>query len=123
MIQLTLFKDYPAAALMLHLARGQLNRAYRLHGLRSPDSLRRRSGVNHAHPHGTLAGGVGQARGNFDDALATWEAEMPADLVSPILDILQRTYVALSCQPGSTDAQSAALEAAGILKRITADGD
>ena len=122
-IQLTLFRDDPAAAIMLHLARGQLNRAYHRRGLPPPDSLGGQSGFrsNHANPDDPLADGLEQARANFAGALAQWEAEMPADLISPILDILQRTYTALTLQPGSTDAQSAVLGAVEILKRIAAN--
>jgi len=112
-VELHPFSDHPAAAAMLHLARGQLNRAYRLHGLPSPDPLCRDTCIDDP-----VAEGVGLARERFGEAFAKWEAEMPADLVEPVLQILQEACAVLSERPELHAAEITALEASALLQRL-----
>lgn len=85
---------------MLLLARGQLNRAFRQHGLSPPDPL----------PAGEVAGvdvmvsddpaglGMAHAKKRFPEAFMFWAATMPLDLVDPVLSILRLSHERMSSQ-------------------------
>lgn len=121
-VDLHVFTDHPAAAAMLHLARGQLNLAYRNRGMQPPNPLSnwRPAAVDTADLDDPVARGLEYARARYDDAFATWEATMPADFVAPILAILQRAHIALSRQPGPNRAGAATRDAVTLLQGILA---
>ena len=104
----------PAAAEMLLLARGQLNRAFRKHGLAAPDPLlaAELAAFEPAELDDPAAGGLEHATGRFREAFVAWATRMPAKLARPILDILRQTHEGLSRRP---DASAAVLEAYAFL--------
>ena len=110
----------PAAAGILLSARGQLNLAFRQHGLLGRDRL----------PEGPAGGGAGfqppypgpgwnaasDARQRHGEAFVAWAEAMPSQLAAPVLDILRRTHLALSQHPGDAGgADAAVLEAYDFL--------
>ena len=110
-----------AAAEMLLLARGQLNQAFRAHGLIPPDPLRARN-LSRALPcayaaelDAPAARGIEHARARFGKAFDIWAGEMPLQLARPVLDILQHTLQALERQNGASEASVAVLEAHKFL--------
>lgn len=107
----------PAAAEMLLLARGQLNRAFRKHGLAAPDPLlaAELAAFDPAELDDPAAGGLEHATGRFREAFVTWAARMPVKLARPVLDILRQTHGGLSQQPGGAGAAAAVLEAYAFL--------
>ena len=106
-----------AAAEMLLLARGQLNQAFRTHGLMSPDPLRTRnlSCINEAELDAPAARGIEHARARFGEAFDIWAGEMPLKLARPVLDILRRTLQVLKQQNGASEASAAVLKAYEFL--------
>lgn len=108
---------------MLHLARGQLNRAYRQHGLVAPNPLPTRDwfGADPAELDDPAAMGIERARAKFKDAFSAWEGAMPGKLVEPVLDILRKTHAALLAQSHSEAAKRAVLEAHDMLRDAATD--
>ncbi len=93
---------------MLLLARGQLNRAFRRHGLLPPDPLpvSHLAEIDIAESDDPAGVGMAQAKARFPEALTLWVAEMPVDLVDPVLSILQQTHDILrsrSDAPGTAE--------------------
>ena len=108
-----------AAAEMLLLARGQLNRAFRTHGLMSPDPLRTcdPSHTDVAELDAPAAQGIEHARARFGEVFDIWAEEMPLQLAHPVLDILWRTLQALKQQKENeaSEAGAAVLKAHEFL--------
>ena len=103
---------------MLLLARGQLNQAFRTHGLMSPDPLCTGdpSRTDIAELDAPAARGIEHARAQFGEAFDNWAAEMPLQLARPVLQILQKTLQALKQQHGgASEAGVAALKACEFL--------
>ena len=88
------------AAEMLLLARGQLNRAFRMHGLVWPDPLPGGSAscVGSTEREDPAARGIEHAKARHGEAFVTWAEAMPRKLVRPVLDILRQTHQALDQQ-------------------------
>ncbi len=115
----------PVAATMLLLARGQLNRAFRSHGLTPPDPLpiaslskSRLSGMTPTDLDDPAARGIDKATAWFGQAFVTWSATMPATLASPVLKVLHQTHDSLTKQHGRAhETSSAVLEACEFLSR------
>jgi hypothetical protein len=116
---------HPDAAEMLMLARGQLNRAFRTHGLLPPDSLFSSESVapaqlstgDLAELDDPVASGVAHATARFGELFASWAAEMPRELVQPVLQILVQTYATLNVQPEhNAAARAAVLQACEFLQ-------
>ncbi len=103
---------------MLLLARGQLNRAFRAHGLVPPDplpvsALCRSDPVEVDDP---AAKGLEYARARHGEAFTEWTKTMPMRLVPPVLDILRQTGAALGRQQhGSREAVAAVSKAYELL--------
>ena len=91
---------HAAAAEMLLLARGQLNRAFRAHGLIPPDPLPGSGScpTNASELDDPAARGIEYATAWHGDAFVTWAEAMPRKLVRPVLDILRQTHQALGRQ-------------------------
>ena len=108
---------HPAAMAMLLLARGQLNQAFRTHGLHSPDPLRvrNRPRTDAAELDAPAARGIEHARARFGEAFDIWAEEMPRQLAQPVLDILWRAFQALVQQNGDNEACVALREAHQFL--------
>ena len=106
-----------AAAEMLLLARGQLNQAFRTHGLMPPDPMRARDPfrINVAELDAPAAHGIEHARARFGEAFDIWAGEMPLKLAHPVLDILRHTLQALKQQNSASKAGAAVLEAHEFL--------
>lgn len=106
-----------AATEMLLLARGQLNQAFRTHGLMSPDPLRVRnlSCTDAAELDAPAARGIEHARARFGEAFDIWAEEMPRQLAHPVLDILWQALQALKQQNGASEAGAAVLKAHEFL--------
>lgn len=107
-----------AAAEMLLLARGQLNRAFRTHGLTSPDPLRAQgpSHTDAAELDAPAAHGIEHARARFGEAFDVWAEEMPLQVARPVLDILRQALQALKQQHGgASEAGAAVLKAYEFL--------
>lgn len=106
-----------AAAEMLLLARGQLNRAFRTHGLMSPDPLHARdpSYTDVAELDAPAAHGIEHARTRFGEAFDIWAEEMPLQLAHPVLDILWQTLQALKQRNDTSEASAAVLKAHEFL--------
>lgn len=102
---------------MLMLARGQLNRAFRKHGLSSPDPMAvdPLAVSDPAELDDPAANGSVHATMKFGDAFTAWAAGMAPDLVEPILEILVQTGAALGSQPGHDAARAAVSRACGFL--------
>ncbi len=82
-----------APAEILLLARGQLNRAFREHGLRPPDRMVPHDDVRVTDQEldDPAAAGIEGAAARYGDAFWEWADSLPLILVRPILDILQQT--------------------------------
>ena len=108
---------HPDAAEMLMLARGQLNRAFRGHGLFVPDAMAigRVSAVDPAELDDPAANGSVLAIRKFGAAFITWAAEMPPELVGPVLAILAQTAAELGPKPEHAAAQAAVSRACRFL--------
>ena len=107
-----------AAAEMLLLARGQLNQAFRTHGLMSPDPLCAQdpSHTDVAELDAPATRGIEHARARFGEAFDIWAEEMPLKLARPVLDILRQTLQALKWQQnGASEASAAVLRAHEFL--------
>ena len=106
-----------AAAEMLLLARGQLNRAFRTHSLMSPDPLRAQdpSHTDVAELDAPATHGIEHARARFGEAFDVWAEEMPLQLARPVLDILWQALQALKQQSGASEAGAAVLKAHEFL--------
>ncbi len=110
-----------AATEMLLLARGQLNQAFRTHGLMPPDPLRAQdlpctlSCMDAAELDAPAARGIEHARARFGEAFDIWAEEMPLRLAHPVLDILRHALQALRQQNGASEAAAAVLEAHEFL--------
>lgn len=102
---------------MLLLARGQLNQAFRTHGLHSPDPLhlRNQPWTDAADLDAPAARGIEHARARFGKAFDIWAEEMPRQLAQPVLDILWRALQALEQQDGASEACAAVREAHQFL--------
>ncbi len=115
----------PVAATMLLMARGQLNRAFRSHGLIPPDPLptasfseSERIAIALTDLDDPAAYGIDKAKARFAQAFATWSATMPATLAGPVLTVLHQTYESLSKQHGAShETSSAVLEACEFLSK------
>ena len=99
------------AAEMLLLARGQLNRAFRTHGLVSPDPLPARdpSRIDPAELDDPAAGGMEQAKARHGAAFTAWTERMPRKLAHPVLGILRQTHQALGQRQDDRSRASAAV--------------
>jgi hypothetical protein len=99
---------------MLLLARGELNRAFRSHGLFPPDPLpaAHLAVTDVAELDDPAAHGLREASARFADLFDRWAAEMPLDLVPPVLKILQKTHETLRLQQQEPSAAARALLAA-----------
>ena len=109
---------YRAATEMLLLARGQLNRAFRTHGLMSPDPLRAQdpSHTDVADLDAPAARGIEHARARFGEAFDVWAEEMPLQVARPVLDILRQALQALKQRHGgASEADAAVLKAYEFL--------
>lgn len=104
----------PAAAEILLLARGQLNRAFRTHGLIPPDplSLSEAEAVDPAELDDPAAQGIDLAMAKFQDSFLAWAGAMPVKLVPPVLDILQQAQRALAQPQGDDSAACVAVRRA-----------
>jgi hypothetical protein len=104
----------PAAAEMLLLARGQLNRAFRTHGLVPPDPLvlSDASGIDAADSDDPAARGIESAMAEFQEDFILWASFMPAKLVPPVLDILRQAHEALVQPHDDADAAGIAVRKA-----------
>ena len=113
-VNLSACLTHPAAAEMLLLARGQLNRAFRANGLFPPDPLLAvgLSCIDSGELDDPAAAGVERARARYGEAFTSWTEEMPLKLVSPVLDILWRTRQALDRRPGSSKEAAVAVSKA-----------
>jgi hypothetical protein len=108
----------PAATEMLLLARGQLNRAFRTHGLTAPDPVAAASSLEYdpGELDDPAAMGIEHARDRFGEAFVRWADAMPRKLARPVLDILHQTYQALDQQRDhSSGASRAVLKAYEFL--------
>lgn len=106
------------AAEMLLLARGQLNRAFRTHGLVWPDPLPGgdASCIGSTEREDPAARGIEHARARHGEAFVAWAEAMPRKLARPVLDILWQTHQALDQQrDDSSDASAAVLKAYEFL--------
>jgi hypothetical protein len=104
----------PAAAEILLLARGQLNRAFRRHGLVPPDPLVL-SDSECADPlelDDPAGQGIDSAMARFQEDFIAWAATMPMKLVPPVLDILRNAHQALTDQQNDSSAPGIALRTA-----------
>ena len=113
------------AAEMLLLARGQLNRAFRRHGLVSPDPLPARdpSRIDPAELDDPAARGIEHARARYGAAFITWTERMPQKLARPVLGILRQTHQALGQrQDGRSRASAAVLKAHEFLRACSRPG-
>lgn len=99
------------AAEMLLLARGQLNRAFRTHGLVWPDPLPggNASGIGSTEREDPAARGIEHAKARHGEAFVTWAEAMPRKLARPVLDILRQTHQALDQQRDDSSAASVAV--------------
>src|ERR1700733_1289602 len=88
----------PAAAEILFLARGQLNRAFRRHGLVPPDplTLSFSASVDPMELDDPAAQGIDHAMAKFHEDFIAWAGAMPVKLGPPVLDILRQAHQALS---------------------------
>jgi hypothetical protein len=104
----------PAAAEILFLARGQLNRAFRSHGLVPPDPLARSDGesVDPMELDDPAAQGIDHAMAKFQEDFIAWAGAMPAKLVPPVLDILRHAQEALDGPQDASNAAAVAVRAA-----------
>jgi hypothetical protein len=101
----------PAAAEVLMLARGQLNRAFRTHGLVSPDPLPVGDApkIDPKELDDPAALGIEAAVERFDEYFFTWSNRMPLALARPVLMVLQQTYPRLGQQQNDTNSAGAAV--------------
>ena len=106
-----------AATEMLLLARGQLNQAFRAHGLTPQDPMRLLdlSCTDAAELDAPAARGIEPARARFGAAFDVWAEEMPRQLAHPVLDILWQALQALKQQNGASEASAAVLKAHEFL--------
>jgi hypothetical protein len=104
----------PEAAEILLLARGQLNRAFRRHGLVPPDPmvLRDAERIDPMELDDPGARGIDHAMAKFQEDFVAWAAAMPAKLVPPVLDILRKAHEALDEPQDAPNAAAVALQAA-----------
>jgi hypothetical protein len=108
----------PAAAEILMLARGQLNRAFRTHGLTPPDPLPLgdSSDIDPKELDDPAALGIDNAMARFEESFLTWSSRMPLALARPVLNILRQTCQALGHQRDDTEGPGvAALKAHDFL--------
>ena len=113
------------AAEMLLLARGQLNRAFRTHGLVSPDPLPARdpSCVDSAELDDPAARGIEHAKARYGAAFTTWTERMPRQLAHPVLGILRQAHQALGQrQDDRSRAGAAVLKAQEFLLACSQPG-
>ncbi len=112
------------AAAVLALARGQLNRAFRKHGLFPPDPLRtdNGAGIDFAVLDDPAAYGIERAQAQFGAAFTTWMSEMPLKLVNPVLEILKQTEASLRVHPDKENTATRAVRLAHdfLLGRLEA---
>jgi hypothetical protein len=118
----------PEAAEILLLARGQLNRAFRSHGLVSPDPmvLGDAASTDPMELDDPAAQGLDHAMAKFQENFVAWAGAMPVKLVPPVLDILRKAHEALDGPQDPANATAAALQAAydflsGCLPRTAAN--
>lgn len=108
----------PDAAEMLLRARGQLNVAFRKHGLFCPDPLPL-SDLFHVEPAESddpAASGMVKARARYKAAFDTWATAMPVRLAQPVLELLRQTHEALAAQcDASETARTAVMRAHAFL--------
>jgi hypothetical protein len=104
----------PEAAEILLLARGQLNRAFRSHGLVPPDPmvLGDAASTDPMELDDPAAQGIDHAMAKFQENFVAWAGAMPAKLVPPVLDILRKAHEALDGPSDPANAAAAALQAA-----------
>jgi hypothetical protein len=105
---------HPKAAEILLLARGQLNRAFRSHGLVPPDPmvLSDAEGIDPTELDDPAAQGIDHAMAKFQEDFIAWAGAMPAKLVPPVLDILRKAHAALDGSQDAANAAAAALQVA-----------
>jgi hypothetical protein len=104
----------PAAAEILLLARGQLNRAFRSHGLVPPDPLvpSDAEGIDPMELDDPAAQGIDHAMAKFHEDFIAWAGAMPAKLAPPVLDILRQAHEALNGPRNATNAAAVAVREA-----------
>lgn len=105
---------HPAAAEILFLARGQLNRAFRSHSLIPPDplALSNAENIDPMELDDPAAQGIDHAMAKFQGDFMTWASAMPAKLVPPVLDILRQAHEALEGPQDGANAAAVAVRAA-----------
>jgi hypothetical protein len=83
----------PAAASVLMLARGQLNKAARAHGLSAPHPMLTDGlcPIDPAESDDPAGLGIAQALARFENAFLLWSATMPQALAEPVMAILWQT--------------------------------
>lgn len=92
-----LLADPPAAQIVL-LARGQLNRAFRRHGLVPPDALALDDSTEAMALDDPAAQGIDAAMARYGEDFLAWAGAMPAKLVPPLLDMLRQAQERLHSQ-------------------------
>jgi hypothetical protein len=104
---------HPQAAEILLLARGQLNRAFRSHGLIPPDPMvpSYAGSIDPTELDDPAAHGIDHAMAKFQNDFVAWAGAMPVKLAPPVLDILRKAQEALD------ESQDAANVAAIALRR------
>jgi hypothetical protein len=112
------------AAEMVLLARGQLNRAFRKHGLSPPDTLPLSDafGIDQIELDDPAASGIAKARPRFGEVFDVWASEMPAELVNPVLGILRQALEALTAGPDNANAVGAVSKAYDLLLECSQSG-
>jgi hypothetical protein len=100
----------PAAAEILLLARGQLNRAFRTHGLVPPDPLPLgdATDVDPNELDDPAAMGIEEAMVRFEESFPVWSSRMPVTLAPPVLEILRQTFQVLGHQRNNIQGPGAA---------------
>jgi hypothetical protein len=86
----------PDAMEMVLLARGQLNQAFRKHGLLPPDSLKAESPTPFTDTalDNPVASGMDNAIAQFGEVFTDWANTLPTTILRPVLAILLQTWKA-----------------------------
>jgi hypothetical protein len=108
----------PAAAEILLLARGQLNRAFRTHGLVPPDPLplSESMDIDPKELDDPAALGIDEAMVRFEESFPAWSSRMPLTLAPPVLEILRQTFQVLGHEQNDIQGpRAAALKAYDFL--------
>ena len=111
-----------AATHMLMLARGQLNRAFRAHGLRSPDPMlvADASCFDAGELDDPAASGSSHAQERYGEAFVAWTQEMPSHLAGPVAKVLRQVLGQLP--NGAVEAVAAVTNARDFCEAQLAPG-